>query len=120
MIGLLARVLIGVAIGAAAVGTTYAVYKILTKDKIKEDVQSQLSEKEQHIVDEAFDIKVKEKVKKGEVIHNLDDMDSWATEDTVIVDVRDKNKNTIISNIQITGDEFGDDIRKGSVITLKD
>lgn len=117
--GIILKVLIGVAVGAAAGGATYAVYKILTKDKIKEEVQERISEESSEVLSEAFDIKVKEKIKKGDVI-NIDDAENWATQDTVVIDVRDKDKNSLISDVVITGDEIGDDVRTGSVITLWD
>lgn len=122
--GILLKVLVGVAVGVvvggAVAGTAYAVYKILTKDKIKEEVEEQIRDQvSEDTYSKLFDIKIKEKVKKGET-YSVDDIDKWAEEDTVVVDVRDKNRNTIISDITVTGDEFGEDIRVGSVIKLYD
>ena len=121
MIGeILFNVLVGVALGAAVAGTAYVVYKVLTKDKIKEDVEEQIQNQvSEETYEKIFDIKIKEKVKKGET-YSVDDIDKWAEVDTVVVDVRDKQRNTIISDITVTGDEFGDDIRVGSVIKLYD
>ena len=122
--GILLRVLVGVAAGAlataAVAGTAYVVYKIINKDNIKKDVKEQIQDKTtEETLSKLFDIKVKEKISKGET-HKVDDIERWAEEDTVVVDVRDKNKNTIIPNVIVTGDEFGDDVRVGSVIKLYD
>lgn len=116
----LLKVLIGAAVGVAAAGTAYAVYKVLTKDRIKEDVEEQIHyQASEETYEKFFDIKIKEKVEKGQTIR-VDDMDKWVVEPTVVVDVRDKHRNTVIPNITVTGDEFGDDIRVGSVIKLYD
>ncbi len=115
---LLLRVIVGVAVGTAVAGTAYVVYKVLTKDQIKEDVEEQIHDQvSEETYEKIFDIKIKEKVKKGD-IYSIEDIDKWAEEDTVVVDVRDRQRNTIISDITVTGDEIGDDIRVGSVIKL--
>lgn len=115
---ILVKVLIGVAIGAAVGGTAYAIYKVLNKEQVKADVEEEIKKTEsEEILHKAFDAKIKEKIKKGET-HSLKELKEWENGEALVVDVRDKNKNTIISNIVITGDEIGDDIRVGSVIPL--
>ena len=124
--GILLRVLVGVAVGttagAAVAGTAYIVYKVLTKKQIKEDVVEQIqNQASEEIQKKIFDIKIKKKIKKGET-YSLNDIDEWecAEENTVVVEARDKQRNVIISDIAVTGDEFGDDIRIGSVIEIFD
>ena len=102
MLGLLARVIIGaVAVGAAG-AAGYAVYKLVTRDKIKEEVKEKLADKDSDLLKKAFAAKVKEK---------QNDIISLA-----ILDEFDEN----IENMDIHGDEIADDISSGDIISLVD
>ena len=59
MIGLLCRIMIGVAITATAGYTVYTVYKRISRSTIKDEVKNQLDEN--GIISEALKAKIKEK-----------------------------------------------------------
>lgn len=120
LLGLLGSLLIGAVATTAVVGTAYYIYKVLTKDKIKEEVQKEVEYRASYeTLEKIFDIKVKEKIKKGEVF-TVEQLEEMAEEDAVVVDVRDRNRNTIIPDIVVKGDELGDDIRVGTVIKINE
>lgn len=110
MVGILLRVLRGVILARAA----YMVYKTLTREQIRKDVVEEIGDSEDTNV---VDIIIKAKLNKGDYF-TVGDIDRWAKEPTVIVDVRDESENAIFKDIIISGDKFEDDIRVGTVISL--
>ena len=119
MVDILLKVLIGAVAVSAAGGAAYAVYKILTRDQIKEDIKEKTSqESSQEVLDKMFDAKIKQKLEKGEVF-SIDCIDSWGQEG-VVIDIRDKYGNVLKSGMRIMGDQIGDDVTVGTVIKLVD
>ena len=102
MLGLLARVVIGV-VAAGAVGAAgYAVYKLLTRDKVKEEINKKLADEDSELLKKAFAAKVKEK--QNESI-SVDILDEW---------------DEPIADMDIHADEISDDICVGDIISLVD
>ncbi|MCR5701153.1 MAG: hypothetical protein K6G76_03290 [Lachnospiraceae bacterium] len=75
MIGLLTRVVVGAAFAGAAGLALYGVYKVLTRESIKEEINKKIEEQNVDLVDEekneaffmnAFKAKYKGKVETGE------------------------------------------------------
>lgn len=97
MIGILARVVIGVALSGIAGAM---VYKCLTPDTVKQDIQEEL--REQDTLEEAFKAKVRKKSKHTISVTVLNDMDKP------------------LCNLNLEGDEVSDDIHVGDEILLKD
>ena len=115
MVGILLRVL-----GRAILVTTaaYMVYKTLTREQIRKDVVEEIGDSEDiEALSNVVDIFIKAKLNKGDYF-TVGDIDRWAKEPTVIVDVRDESENALFKDIIISGDEFGNDIRVGTVISL--
>ena len=102
MIGLLFRVVVGiVAVGATgAVG--YAVYKLITRDTVKEEINEKLTDDNSDLLKKAFAAKVKKKQAESITVDILDEWD------------------TPIADMNISGDEVADDIYVGSIIPLVD
>ena len=114
MVGILLRVLRGVILARAA----YMVYKTLTREQIRKDVVEEIGDSEdKEALSNVVDIFIKAKLNKGDYF-TVGDIDRWAKEPTVIVDVRDESENALFKDIIISGDEFGNDIRVGTVISL--
>lgn len=102
MIGLLFRVVVGVAAAAAVGGTAYAVYKCITKDNVKEEISNKLELEDEDVMKKAFNAKVKEKSQHSVKVSILDEMDEPLTE------------------VDIDGDEVSEDIHVGDVIELRE
>lgn len=102
MVGLLFRVVVGVAAAAVAGGTAYAVYKYLTRDNIKEEITNKLELEDEDIMRKAFNAKVKEKSQNSVKVSVLDEMDEPLTD------------------IDLLEDEIADDIHVGYIIKLRD
>ena len=100
MIGLLARVVIGVVVGGIAGAATYGVYKYLSQDNIQEEINDKV--KENDVFKEAFKAKVKEKSENGETL-TAEVMDQW---------------DAPLGDIVIHADEISDDIKIGDEILL--
>lgn len=92
MVGLLFRVVVGVAAVAVAGGAVYA-YRCITKDKIKEEIEMK------HIAN-VMKALIKEKSKNSVKISILDEMDKPLDE------------------YEMHGDEVSSDINVGDVIEL--
>lgn len=102
MLGLLARVIIGVVTAGTAGAAGYAVYKLLTRDKIKEEINERLADEDSELLKKAFAAKVKKK--QNESI-SVDILDKW---------------DEPIADIDIHADEISDDICVGDIISLVD
>lgn len=102
MIGLLFRVVVGVAAAATVGGTAYAVYKCIAKDNVKEEISNKLELEDEDIMKKAFNAKVKEKSQHSVKVSILDEMDEPLTE------------------VDIDGDEVSEDIHVGDVIELRE
>lgn len=100
MIGLLARVVIGVVVAGAA---GYGMYKLLTRDKVKEEINEQFKDDTSDLLKKAFAAKVMEKQK-----------------DSITLDVLDEWENPIVRDVNIRGDEVSNDIHVGDLISLVD
>jgi hypothetical protein len=100
MLDLLFRVVIGVAAVSVA---GYAVYKLLTRDKVKEEVNERLENEDTELIKAAFAAKVKEK-----------------QADSITVDIFSEWDEELITNMEIEGDEVSNDIHIGDVILLVD
>ena len=100
MVGLLFRVVVGVATAAVVGGTAYAVYKYITRDNVKEEITNKLELEDENILNKAYNAKVKEKYQNSVKFSILDEMDEPLTE------------------VDIDGDEISDDIHIGDVIEL--
>lgn len=99
MIGLLARVVIGVVAAGVSGGTAYAVYKIITKDSAKSEISKKIQD------DAAFKDAFKAKYKqKEDEAFTFTVMDKW---------------DEPIGDIDIYGDEISSDLKRGDVIILK-
>ena len=104
MLGLLARVVIGIAVAGAIGEKVYAVYKLITKDTVKEEVKQKLLAEDSSFFQKAFSAKVKEKSQNNEVV-KVDVLDSW---------------DEPLTEVSIYGDEISGDIKVGDIIRLKD
>lgn len=98
MIGLLARVVIGVALAGVAGAATYGVYKYLTRDSVKEEINEKVQCTD--AFKDAFKAKYKERSENGEIF-TFEVMDQW---DEPLGDV-DLHADDISSDIEI-GDEI--------------
>lgn len=101
MVGLLFRVVVGVAAAAVVAGTAYTVYKRITKDNVKEEITKKLELEDDNIMKKAFNAKIKQKSQNSVKFSILDEWDKPLT----VVDIQ--------------GDEIADDIRVGDVIDLR-
>lgn len=102
MLGLLARVIIGAVVAGAAGTAGYAVYKLLTRDKVKEEINEKLADEDPELLENAFSAKVKKK--QNESI-SVDILDKW---------------DEPIADMDIRADEISDDICVGDIISLVD
>lgn len=102
MLGLLARVIIGAVVAGAAGTAGYAVYKLLTRDKVKEEINEKLADEDPELFKNAFSAKVKKK--QNESI-SVDILDRW---------------DEPIADMDIRADEISDDICVGDIISLVD
>lgn len=102
MLGLLARVIIGAVVAGAAGTAGYAVYKLLTRDKVKEEINEKLADEDSELLENAFSAKVKKK--QNESI-SVDILDKW---------------DEPIADMDIRADEISDDICVGDIISLVD
>lgn len=100
MLGLLARVVIGVVAAGAVGGVSYGVYKLITKDSSKTEINEKIEGNEEF--KEAYKAKVKEK-KDNAVSYTV--MDEW---------------DEPLGDVDLEGDEISSDIEIGDEIILKD
>lgn len=119
MIGLLARVIIGVAAVGAVGGTAYGVYnvyKLITRETAKKEIISQIEKND----DFKNFFKAKCMQKKNEAI-NINAMDEWdeplKDDEAIIFTVMDKWDNPI-GDVVLYGDEISSDIEIGDEIIL--
>lgn len=103
---LLLKIVVGVVATAGAAVLGYEIYKVLTKEKIKEDVQTQMAMDTEHpnILAEAVKLKVLEKVESGQTV-TLAALDEW---------------DEPINNYTVTGDEISEEIEVGTEIMLNE
>lgn len=102
MFGLLAKVVVGVAVISLAGMATYSLYKCLTRDTIKEEINE--NAKYIEVFKEAFKAKYKEKKENGEIF-SFEVMDKW---------------DEPLGDIDLYGDEIASDIEIGDEIILID
>ncbi len=100
MLGLLARVVIGVVVAGAVGGVTYGVYKLITRDSAKREINEKIEGNEQF--KDAF--KAKFKQKKDEAF-TFTVMNEW---------------DEPLDDVDLEGDEVSSDIEVGDEIILKD
>ena len=100
MIGLLARVVIGVAFAGLAGAATYGVYKFLTRDTVKEEINEKVQDSD--AFKDAFKAKYKERSENGETF-TFEVMDKW---------------DEPLGNVDLHGDEIASDIEIGDEIIL--
>lgn len=100
MLGLLARVVIGVVAAGVVGGTAYGVYKLITKDSAKSELNEKIQGEDRF--KEAF--KAKFKQKKDETF-TFTMMDEW---------------DEPLGDVDLEGDEISSDIESGVEIILKD
>lgn len=104
MLGLLARAVIGVVAAAAVGGTAYAVYKLVTKDTVKEEVTEKVAMENPEAFEKMFSAMVKEKSENNEVV-TVDVLDQW---------------DEPLTEVEISGDEIASDINVGDKIILRE
>ena len=100
MLGLLARVIIGVAIAGAAGATVYGVYKYITRDTARDEIKEKVQDSD--VFKEAFKAKYKEKSENGEIF-TFEVMDKW---------------DEPLGDVDLYGDEIASDIEIGDEIIL--
>lgn len=103
MLGLLARVIIGAVVAGAAGAAGYAVYKLLTRDKVKEEINEKLEDQDSELFKKAFAAKVKKK-----------------QSESITVDILDEWEEPIATDMEVEGDEVSDEINVGDIISLVD
>lgn len=103
MLGLLARVIIGAVVAGAAGAAGYAVYKLLTRDKVKEEINEKLEDQDSELFKKAFAAKVKKK-----------------QSESITVDILDEWEEPIATDMEVEGDEVSDEIHVGDIISLVD
>lgn len=103
MLGLLARVIIGAVVAGAVGPAGYAVYKLLTRDKVKEEINEKLEDQDSELFKKAFAAKVKKK-----------------QSESITVDILDEWEEPIATDMEIEGDEVSDEINVGDIISLVD
>lgn len=103
MLGLLARIIIGAVVAGAAGAAGYAVYKLLTRDKVKEEINETLKTQNSELFKKAFAAKVKEKLSKS-----------------ITFDILDEWEEPIARDMEVEGDEVSDEIHVGDIISLVD
>ena len=103
MLGLLARVIIGAVVAGAAGAAGYAVYKLLTRDKVKEEINEKLEDQDSELFKKAFAAKVKKK-----------------QSESITVDILDEWEEPIATDMEVEGDEGSDEINVGDIISLVD
>lgn len=104
MLGLLARVIIGVVVAGTAGATAYAVYKIVTRDSVKKEVTEKVATENPEAFEKMFSAMVKQKSDNNEVI-TVDVLDQW---------------DEPLTEVEISGDEISSDIHVGDKIILRD
>ena len=97
---LLARFVVGVVIGAVA---GFTVYKILTRNSVKEEVSERLKNQNSDLFKKAFNAKVKKKSK-----------------DSITIDIADRWDVTIVTDMKLEADEVSDEIHIGDIISIFD
>lgn len=100
MLGLLARVVIGVVAAGVVGGTAYGVYKLITKDSAKSEINTEIEGRDQF--KNAF--KAKYMQRKDEAF-SFTVMDEW---------------DEPLGDVDLEGDEISSDIEVGDEIILKD
>lgn len=103
MLGLLARVIIGAVVAGAAGAAGYAAYKLLTRDKVKEEINETLEDQDPELLKKAFAAKVKQK-----------------QSESITVDLLDEWEDPIATDMEVEGDEVSDEIHVGDIISLVD
>ena len=103
MLGLLARVIIGAVVAGAVGAAGYAVYKLLTRDKVKEEINEKLEDQDSELFKKAFAAKVKKK-----------------QSESITVDILDEWEEPIATDMEVEGDEVSDEINVGDIISLVD
>ena len=103
MLGLIARVIIGAVVAGAAGAAGYAVYKLLTRDKVKEEINEKLEDQDSELFKKAFAAKVKKK-----------------QSESITVDILDEWEEPIATDMEVEGDEVSDEINVGDIISLVD
>lgn len=103
MLGLIARVIIGAVVACAAGAAGYAVYKLLTRDKVKEEINEKLEDQDSELFKKAFAAKVKKK-----------------QSESITVDILDEWEEPIATDMEVEGDEVSDEINVGDIISLVD
>lgn len=103
MLGLLARVIIGAVVAGAAGAAGYAVYKLLTRDKVKEEINETLEVQNSELLKKAFVALVKKK-----------------QSESITVDILDEWEDPIATDMEVEGDEVSDEIHVGDIISLVD
>lgn len=100
MLGLLARVVIGVVAAGVVGGIAYGVYKFITRDSAKSEINTKIQDDDQF--KDAF--KAKFKQKKDEAF-TFTVMDEW---------------DEPLGDVDLEGDEISSDLEVGDEIILKD
>lgn len=103
MLGLLVRVVIGIVAAGAAGAAGYAVYKLLTRDTVKEEINEMLEDRDSEVFKKAFAAKVKKK-----------------QNESITVDILDEWEEPIATDMEVEGDEVSDEIHVGDIISLVD
>lgn len=104
MLGVLGKVIIGI-IGVGSAGAAaYAVYKLVTKETVKDEVSKTLETDNPEAFEKMFSAVVKEKSDNNEVI-TVDVLDQW---------------DEPLTEVEISGDEISTDIHVGDKIMLRD
>ena len=118
MLGLLARVVIGVALGGLAGAATYGVYIRLTRDTVKKEINEKIQNSD--VFKDAFKAKFKGKNENGETF-TFEDMDKWdeplGNGETFTFEVMDKWDEPL-GDVDLHGDEIASDIEIGDEIIL--
>lgn len=104
--GLLLKILIGAAIGGAAIGAGVAIYNYVSKQRLEETVKEEAANNE--LLKKAFAAKVREKSSQAVTIDFFDDLDS------------DSMSTTTYTADELGADEIGDEISEGDLFILRD
>jgi hypothetical protein len=102
MLGLLARVVIGVALAGTTGAVAYGVYKMITRDSAKNEINSRIEDDDKF--KDAFKAKYKEKSANNETF-TFEVLDEW---------------DEPLGDVDLNGDELSSDIQIGDEIILKD
>lgn len=104
--GLLLKILVGAAIGGAAVGAGVAIYKYVTKQRLEDAVKEEVENND--ALKDIFAAKVKEKSDDAVTIDFFDDLDSDSVDETTF------------TATDLDADEIGDEISEGDFIFVRD